>query len=289
MAVPDYYNILGVSKSASDSEIKKAYHKLARKHHPDLHQGDKDANRRFQQINEAYEVLKDPEKRKQYDAYGENWKHAEQFEKAKNTGRGESFYSGEGFHDDRFSDFFESLFGRQHYEDIRYRGADQHATLELSLEQITEDNKQVFTINGKNIRITIPAGVEDGSKIKLKGYGLPGHNGGPNGDLYISFKITEHPSFERKGANLYKTEYIGLYTSILGGEVIVEGLKEKLKVKVAPETQQNTVVRLKGKGLPFYKGEGRGDLYITFSIQIPTQLTEQEINLFKQLQALQKK
>lgn len=299
MAYIDYYKILGVNKNASQEDIKKAYKKLARKHHPDLNPSDPDAQRRFQEINEANEVLSDPEKRKKYDQYGENWKHAEEFEKQRQqygqyqgqagAGGGGYWSSGGGFSGDgEFSDFFESLFGSQGRRRTRstgFRGQDYNAELQLSLREAAETHKQVLTVNNKKIRITIPAGVEDRQTIKLGGQGGPGVNGGPAGDLYITFVIPEDPVFKREGNNLYVTAPLDLYTAILGGEQVVETLDGKVKLKVKPETQNNTKVRLKGKGFPVYKQEGQyGDLIVTWSVKIPTGLSDKQKELFRELQ-----
>src|ERR1700683_2245955 len=188
----DYYKVLGVSKTATQDEIKKAYRKLARKHHPDLNPNDKEANKKFQQINEANEVLSDPEKRKKYDQYGKDWQHADQFEQAKQQRerhpQGDSGYGFSGdFKDSDFSDFFSAMFGQQP-ETGRggrntFRGNDYNAELRLQLKDVYASNKQTIAVDGKNIRITIPAGVENGQKLKLSGHGSPGINGGPNGDL----------------------------------------------------------------------------------------------------------
>ncbi|WP_418536079.1 DnaJ C-terminal domain-containing protein [Odoribacter laneus] len=302
MAYIDYYKILGVNKDASQETIKKAYKKLARKHHPDLNPNDPDAQRRFQEINEANEVLSDPEKRKKYDQYGENWKHAEEFEKQRQqygqyqgqagAGSGGGFWSsGGGFSGDgEFSDFFESLFGAQGRRRTRstgLRGQDYNAELQLSLRDAAETHKQVLTVNNKKIRITIPAGVEDGQTIKLSGQGGPGANGGPAGDLYITFVIPEDPVYKREGNNLYRTAPLDLYTAVLGGEQVVETLGGKVKLKVKPETQNNTKVRLRGKGFPVYKQEGQyGDLIVTWSVKIPTDLSDKQKELFRELQRL---
>ena len=302
MAYIDYYKILGVNKDASQEAIKKAYKKLARKHHPDLNPNDPDAQRRFQEINEANEVLSDPEKRKKYDQYGENWKHAEEFEKQRQqygqyqgqagAGSGGGFWSsGGGFSGDgEFSDFFESLFGAQGRRRTRstgLRGQDYNAELQLSLRDAAETHKQVLTVNNKKIRITIPAGVEDGQTIKLSGQGGPGANGGPAGDLYITFVIPEDPVYKREGNNLYRTAPLDLYTAVLGGEQVVETLGGKVKLKVKPETQNNTKVRLRGKGFPVYKQEGQyGDLIVTWSVKIPTDLSDKQKELFRELQSM---
>ncbi len=309
MEFVDYYKILGIDKNASQDDIKKAYRKLARKHHPDLNPNDKNAHKVFQQINEANEVLSDPEKRKKYDQYGKDWQHAEQYEKARQEsaqrGRGGSpfegyqQYGGQGFggggfsgefDEGNYSDFFESIFGGgqgSRKKTSKFRGQDYQATLQLSLEDAYKTHKQTLTVNGKNIRITIPAGIEDGQVIKLKGHGAPGVNGGPAGDLYITFQVTEHPVFRRLGNDLYINANIDLYTAVLGGETIIDTMDGKIKLKVAAGTQNGSKARLKGKGFPVYKKDGEsGDLYVTYQVIIPTSLSEKEKQLFTELSQL---
>jgi len=298
----DYYRILGVEKTASADDIKKAYRKLARKYHPDLNPNDKEANKKFQQINEANEVLSDPEKRKKYDQYGKDWQHAEQFEQAKQQqqhyqhspgGGREEFFTGD-FGNGDFSDFFESLFGGARGSSgqrskAKFRGEDYQAELQIPLSEAAKTHQQTFTINGKSIRITIPAGIENDQKIKLKGHGGPGINGGPAGDLYITFTIVNNTPFKRKGDDLYITTDLDLYTAILGGEVTVDTLDGKVKLQIKPYTQNNSTIRLKGKGFPVYKQEGQhGDLYITWQVKLPTNLSEKEKALFTELAALSK-
>jgi curved DNA-binding protein len=291
----DYYKVLGLSKTATDDEIKKAYRKLARKYHPDLNPNDAAAHKKFQQINEANEVLSDPEKRKKYDQYGENWKHAEQYEQARRQ-QGQPFGGGrqqggfesfEGFGDEGFSDFFAQMFGnRQGHgrSKMQYRGEDYNAELQMNLTDAAITRQEVLTINGKKVRITIPAGVEDGQVIKLKGYGSPGINNGPAGDLYIKFVINNNTKFKRLGNDLYTTVDLPLYTAVLGGEITVDTLGGKIKLKVPPETQNGVKIRVKGKGFPVYKKEGHyGDLFVTYNVKIPTGLTEQQKELFRQL------
>jgi curved DNA-binding protein len=305
----DYYKVLGVSKTATQDEIRSAYRKLARKHHPDLNPNDKEANKKFQQINEANEVLSDPEKRKKYDQYGKDWQHAEAFEKAQQEagrqsrrgagrnpfggGEGGGTFTSEDFEqgDGGFSDFFESLFGgsgrRSAGGNARFRGQDYQAELQLSLTEAAATHQRVLTVNGKNIRITIPAGVANGQVIKLKGHGAPGANGGPDGDLYITFIIGDDPRWTREGDDLRMNAPLDLYTAVLGGESTVETLNGKVKLKIKPGTANGTTVRLKGKGFPVYKEEGKsGDLYVHLDIQIPTNLTEKEKELFLQLKHL---
>ncbi len=294
MAFVDYYKTLGIGKTATEEEIKKAYRKLARKLHPDLNPNDAEANKKFQQINEANEVLSDPEKRKKYDAYGEHWQHAEQYEQASrsrpqpssSSGRDEFTYSNGDEGD--FSDFFESLFGgargRGKSKQTKFRGNDFNASLQLNLSDAYTTHKQTFTINDKQIRITIPAGVANGQVIKLKGYGSSGMNGGPNGDLYITFVIEDDAKFKRVGDDLYSTAEIDLYTAVLGGDYTLDTFGGKIKLKVNPETQNGSTVRLKGKGFPIYKEEGKsGDLFVTWQVKIPTHLTEKQKELFREL------
>lgn len=313
----DYYKILGVNKTATQDEIRAAYRKLARKHHPDLNPDDKEAHKKFQQINEANEVLSDPEKRKKYDQYGKDWQHAEAFEKARQeagsrSSRGGNPFGGEGGspfgsgsfssedfepgEEGNFSDFFESLFGNAgrrsaggSARNAKYRGQDYQAELQITLDEAASTHQRVLTVNGKNIRITIPAGVANGQVIKLKGHGAPGANGGPDGDLYITFNIAEDARWTRDGDDLHMKAPLDLYTAILGGEITVDTLTGKVKLKIKPETAGETTVRLKGKGFPVYKKEGAsGDLYVTLDIKLPTRLSEKEKELFRQLKDLQK-
>jgi curved DNA-binding protein len=288
----DYYKILGLAKNASEDDIKKAYRKLARKLHPDLNPNDKEAHQKFQQVNEANEVLSDPEKRKKYDTYGKDWQHADQFEQQKKS-RGQSQYRDGGqFYDNAggsdFSSFFESMFGGSGgSSQAKFRGQDYNAELKLNLTDALLTHQQTLTVNGKNIRITIPAGIENGQVIKLKGYGAPGVNGGPAGDLFITFLITPHPVYKRLGNDLFTTVKIDLYTALLGGETTIETLTGKVKLTVKPETQAGTKIRLRGKGFPVYKKEGEsGDLYVTYEIELPTNLTEKQKNLFTELRKL---
>jgi curved DNA-binding protein len=290
----DYYKVLGVDKNASQDDIRKAYRKLARKHHPDLNPNEKEAHKKFQQINEANEVLSDPEKRKKYDQYGKDWQHAEQFEHTRQSQqqRSQGFEGGSfsgDFADSGFSDFFTSMFGNMggggfRQRQARFRGEDYHAELQLNLSDVYKTHQQVLTVNGKNIRITIPAGVENGQQIKIKGYGGEGINGGPSGDLFITFHVINNTKFKRKGNDLYADVDLDLYTAVLGGDVTVDALEGKVKLPVKPETQNGTKVRLKGKGFPVYKKEAEfGDLIITFQIKIPTNLTARQKELFEQL------
>ena len=251
MAYIDYYKVLGVDKSASSKDIKKAYRQLARLYHPDMNPNDKTAEERFKQINEAYEVLGNSKNRAKYDKYGKDWQQSEAFENAQRQGR------------NPFGNGFESA---------TYTATTQPRTL---------------TVNGKTIRITLPAGIQNNQQIKLKGYGGEGVNGGPNGDLYITFQILPDPTFERIGNDLKTKVTIDMYTAILGGEVQVSTLSGKVKLKVKPETQPGTTVRLKGKGFPVYTGGTFGDLFVTYNVELPKGLTDKQKELLEQMRKLQ--
>lgn len=322
----DYYNVLGINRNATEKEIKAAYRKLARKYHPDLNANNADAKRKFQEINEAHEVLSDPLKRKKYDQYGENWKHSEEYENARRQqresrnrgfGGGESFsgfgeqfrgssgryyqgtghaesFEGEGFGaesfdgpggDSMFSDFFQSFFGGGTQTGTRQRGKqkgqDYSAELHLTLNDILRTQQQTLSVNDKKIRITIPAGVKDEQTIKIAGHGGPAKE---PGDLYIKFHIAPHPQFKRVKDDLFMTAEIDLFTAILGGDLTIDTLYGKLKLKVKPLTQNGTRVKVRGKGVPVYKNEGKyGDLIVKLKVKLPESLTPQQHELFLQL------
>ncbi|RSK40430.1 DnaJ C-terminal domain-containing protein [Mangrovimonas spongiae] len=294
MAFIDYYKVLGISKNATEKDIKNAYRKLARKYHPDLNPNDKDAEKRFKEINEANEVLGNPENRKKYDDYGEHWKHADDIENAKQQQQ----YTQQNAYSDfdsrtqgDFSDFFESMFGGRASgtsgRQVKFRGQDYNAELQLQLKDVFTTHKRTLTVNNKNIRITIPAGIENGQVIKIKGHGGKGINGGPNGDLYIRFTIINNTRFKRDGDNLHATVDLDLYKAILGGDITINTFDGKAKLKIKPETQNGTTVKLKGKGFPKYKKEGVfGNLYVTYNIVTPKNLTDKEKALFKELEKI---
>ena len=284
----DYYHVLGLQKNANADEIKKAYRKLAKQFHPDANPDDATAKKKFQQINEANEVLSDPENRKKFDKYGKDWQHSEAFEQ---QARAQQQYGQQfgGFENEGgFSDFFSSMFGGNGRRSTgRQKGQDMNASFQLNLTDVFKTHQQTITVNGKNIRITIPAGVENGQVIKLKGYGQEGFGGGPAGDLFLTFKINNDTFFKRVGNDLQITQEIDLYTALLGGDVNLNTLHGKLKLKVKPETQNGTKIRVKGKGFPAYKQEELfGDLYVTYNVILPTGLTEKELELFEALKKL---
>lgn len=301
MAYIDYYKVLGIDKKATADEIKKAYRKLARKYHPDVNPGNKEAELKFKELNEANEVLSNAANRTKYDQYGEHWKHGKQYEQDQQQSRQSGGYGGFSEADfgggADFSDFFQSMFGRsggfaggsRGSASGKFKGQDVEASLSLHLRDAAKTHQQTFNINGKKVRITIPAGVSNGQKIKLKGHGNPGHNGGPNGDLFITFDIEEDQQFKRMGNDLSSELEIDLYTAMLGGETLVKTLDGTVKLKVKPETQNGTKVKLKGKGFPVYNKEGEfGDLYMTYVVKMPTNLTDQQKELFVQLKNLSK-
>ncbi len=297
MAFIDYYKVLELDKKADAAAIKKAYRKLARKYHPDVNPNNEEAHKKFQQINEANEVLSDPEKRKKYDRYGKDWEQSDQFHAYNQQRAQQQQYGGGGgfeqFGGGDFSSFFESMFGGgggfQQSRRAAYKGQDLQATLPLTLEQAMTTHKQTFTINGKQVRITVPAGVEHEQVIKLKGYGAPGSNGGPAGDLFITFTIMPHKDIRRQGNDLYLTKEIDLYTALLGGEVLIETLSGKVKLKVQPLTQNGTKTRLKGKGYPVYKQEGMfGDFYVTYEVKLPLSLSDKQKELLQEMKDQEK-
>lgn len=289
MGFIDYYRILGVERGATQQEIRKAYRKLAKQYHPDLNKDNPRAQEQFQAINEANEVLGDPEKRKKYDEYGENWKHAEEFEaqrrqyEAARKSRPDDSFGGYNFggfsNTSGFSDFFEELFGRRR----KRRGDDIQTTLTLPLSEIMTTRKKIITVNGKNIRITIPAGIGEGQKIRLKGHGEASPDG-ENGDLYITFHTTPERGFTRQGNDLHATLTTDLYTALLGGEALLPTLDgNSLRILVKPGTQPDSKLRLQGRGVPLYRHEeSRGDLILTIKIELPS-LNEQQKELLRQM------
>ena len=304
MGFIDYYKVLDLSKTADAKALKKAFRKLARKYHPDVNPDDKVAEQKFKQLNEAYEVLSDPEKRKKYDKYGKDWQHSEAFERAQqqrsqqsSQQRGQQFggSQGQNFGGQDFSDFFQSMFGddavfegnghrRQRRSTMAFPGQDYNAELHLKLRDVYQAQKQVLTINGKNIRLTIPAGVKNGQTIRIKNQGGEGVNGGKKGDLYLTFKIQSDATFRREKNNLFTEMDIDLYDMILGGKIDVPTLSGKVTVTLKPNTPNGKQIRLKEKGFPIYKKEGKfGDLYVKLNVLLPNNLSTKERELLEEL------
>jgi curved DNA-binding protein len=308
MDVKDYYKILGVEKTATAEQIKKAYRKLAVKYHPDKNPDNKAAEDKFKEINEAYEVLSDEEKRKKYDQFGENYKYYEQhggrpedFDWSQFGGGGQGrrysyqggnmedmFGGGEG----NFSDFFEQLFGSRFSGGRRQqqgpgRGRDVQATMQVSLEDAYTGATRQVEVNGSRLNIKLKAGLYEGQVIRLKGKGSPGRKGGENGDLLISIQLAPHPQYELKGQDIYTDLGIPLYTAVLGGKLTVPTPGASLSMNIPAGTDSGKVFRLKGKGMPAYGNDGAaGDLYIKAIIHIPANLSDKEKELFRQLSQL---
>ncbi len=300
MAFIDYYKILGVTKDASQADIKKAYRRLAKQYHPDLNKDNPQAKSRFQEINEANEVLGDPEKRRRYDEYGEHWKHSEEFE-AQQRNANHKWSQGDGFggfgsfgdftqsagNNSGFSDFFEQLFGKAFRGSVNPKGTDMQAVLQLSLQEAATTHRHSFEIEGEKIAITVPAGIADGQKIRLKGRGGRSTTGGERGDLYITFRIATDSRFTREGDNLLTTVVCDLYTLLLGGTAIVPTINGSARINIKPGTQPDSKLRLRGKGFPIYKQAGKaGDLIVTIKVQLP-KLNDKQAELLKGIMALQ--
>ena len=307
MTYKDYYKVLGVARTATTEEIKKAYRRLARRHHPDKNPGDKTAEEKFKEINEANEVLSDPEKRKKYDRFGVDWRHYQeaggqegQFDWSKFTARPEGEVHFEGGDVDEVlgsegaSDFFEALFGHglgreKGTRTFKFRGHDVKAEMQVSLEEAYSGTTRLLKLNGQTIRVRVNPGIEDEQVLRLPGKGTVGVNGGESGDLYLTVRVAKHTEFRREGKDLYSDMSVGLYTAVLGGKVDVKTLKGKIRVDVAEETPNGKVLRLSGLGMPEYKTKNKfGDLYLKVSVQIPQNLTAKEFELFKELASLRK-
>ncbi len=306
MDYKDYYQILGVDKKATTDQIKKAYRRLARQHHPDVNPNDPEAERKFKEVNEANEVLSDEEKRRKYDQLGADWQRYQQagpgsrsgfdWSQYQQQGDGEfSGFGGAGFNDGDFSDFFSSIFGGMNGGNARPRntrasaGSDYQAELELTLDDAYRGGPRTLNVNDKKLRINISPGVEDGQTIRLRDQGTPGRNGGPAGSLYLTLRVLPDARFARTGPDLTQEVPVPLYRALLGGEQVVDTLGGPVKINIKPETANGTRLRLRGKGFPVYKQPGQfGDLYLRLAVQLPQNLTDQEKSLLQQLAALRK-
>lgn len=310
MEYQDYYKILGVSKNADKKEIKSAYRKLARKYHPDVNQDDPQAEARLKKINEAYEVLSDPEKRATYDQLGPNWQQWQnsgqpggfnwrQWANAGNQrvrvrhsgGTGDAFGG-----TDQFSEFFNSIFGdigsRQgqtgaYQSDQNQSGQDIEHDIEISLTEAYLGTTRTLLKGGRRLEVKIPAGAQSGTKVRLRGQGQPGYGRGQSGDLYVKVKVGPDPRFERHGDNLYTPVRIDLYTAVLGGEVIVPTLSGDIRLKIPAGSQPGQSIRLRHKGMPKLRDPNQhGDLYARLKVDLPTELTPHQRELFEQLRRL---
>lgn len=323
MAGKDYYNILGLNRGASEKDIKQAYRKLARKHHPDVNPGDKAAEARFKEINEAYEVLSDAEKRKKYDEYGDQWQYAEQFARARQQQepqweftRGGTYSSYEDT-DDIFADLFREFGARG--SRVRSRptpGNDIEYPVDVTLEEAYHGTNRILSLRGqevcsgcggtgrihnlpcsncrgtgktireKRLEVKIPPGVANDSRIRFAGQGEQGNRGGSNGDLYLKVTVKPHSLFERKGDNLYATVNVPLFTAILGGEIQVPTIEGKVMLKIPAETQNGKVFSLAGKGMPHLNASGAGNLLAKVNVILPTNLSPEEKELYRKLSNL---
>jgi curved DNA-binding protein len=307
MTYKDYYAVLGVPKNASQSDIKKAYRKGAAKYHPDKNQGDKKAEEKFKELNEANEVLSDPEKRKKYDTLGADW---DKYQQGGGTGQGWQNYGqgGTSFRfegdpsdffgggDSGFSDFFEQFFGARasgggarSRQQRSFPGQDLQAEFEITLLEAYEGSTRTFELQGKSLRISIKPGAYDGQKLKIKGQGGKGVNGGPNGDLYLILKMVKDPRFTRQEDDLVTSINVSLYDAVLGERKEIPTMAGSVTMKIPEGAVSGQMLRLKGKGMPVYGKAGKyGDLLVKVNIVLPKNLSERELALFRELKSLSK-
>ena len=329
MDYKDYYKILGVDKSASQQEIKKAYRKLAAKYHPDKNPDDPGSEDKFKEVGEAYEVLKDPEKRKLYDQAGSDWKRYQRageqsgsefdwsrYASQQQQGGGGQYRTrvnvndifgeqsqgrgaGGGQSGNSFSSFFETLFGggfqqqqnQQHQQTFRRQkaatGEDTAANVTLPLEDIFTDTSKTFRISGERVKVKIPAGIEDGKRLKLKGRGNKSKFGASRGDLFLKIHVDIPENVERKGRDIYQDFDLDLYTAVLGGIVVVPTLNGKLKLNIPEGTDNGKLFKFPGRGLPGMNGKGgNGNYYVRCNVKLPEKLSDKEKKLFKNLAKL---
>ena len=270
MDYKDYYKILGVAKTASADEIKKAYRKLAVQYHPDKNLHDKSAEAKFKEINEANGVLSDKEKRKKYDELGENWQHYQNSERPGEREQGyrrdnRSYTNQEEFHEGDFSDFFESIFGersngRNQGKPRSSKGQDYKAEMQISLEEAYSGATRQLELHNQKLQLKIRPGIKDGQVLRLKEKGGKGINGGSDGDGYITTRIAAHPYYKRNGDDLYCDITVDLYTAILGGKTLIKTLRNPIKMNIEKGTDNGKVLRLKGLGMPRYDKENEGSI-----------------------------
>ena len=315
----DYYQTLGIARTASADDIKKAYRRLARQYHPDMHSGAKKAEmeKKFKELNEAHEVLSDPDKRKKYDQYGAQWEQAEAYERARQASGAQG--GGQGFGADSFSDIFENLFGGRsrngRTRGTALQGEDLETEVELSLREVlTGVTKRVqlqeptpcltcrgsgevrnrpcqaclgngHVMDSKMIEVKIPAGVQEGTRVRVAGKGQTGQQGGKRGDLYLHVTIGPDTVFRRQGSDLHATLPVWPWEAALGADVMAPTLSEPVRVKIPAGSRADSKLRLRGKGLPTATGS-HGDLFLTMQIVMPASVTEEERALYEQLRTL---
>ncbi|MEJ8756516.1 J domain-containing protein [Pontibacter sp. H259] len=306
MDYKDYYKILGVTKTATQADIKKAYRALAKKYHPDKNKNDKAAEEKFKDISEAYEVLGDEEKRKQYDQLGSNWR---QYQNAGGQGGRQQHYGGQGgfggfdsdmFGGGGFSDFFQQFFGGgggfgqqggrrgQAHHGYAPKGQDYEAEMEITLQEAYHGTSRLLNLHNQQLRITTKPGVADGQVLRIPGKGALAPGGGSPGDLYIKVFVKPDQHFERQGNDIYTTLPLDMYTAILGGDAHVNTLTGQLKLKIPAGTQNGKTLRMRGKGMPVYgKPDQHGDLYVKINVELPTHLSNEERDLLQKLRSLQ--
>jgi curved DNA-binding protein len=299
MEYKDYYEFLSVEPDTNVEDIKKAYRKLARKYHPDVNPNDEAARQRFNEINEANEVLTDPAKRAKYDQLTASWQAYQQTASENDfdwsqwitdavTGSPvnlDEILRSRGGRSTDFSDFFEAVFGDISTAPVSPSpGQDYTRKIEITLEEAFNGVSRILRIGDRRLEIKIPRGAKAGTKVRIRGEGSEGVAGGPKGDLYLDIEITPHPIFERMGDDLYTELPVDLYTAVLGGEATVPTFKGKIKLRIPPETQSGRTFRLKGQGMPHLKHpDQRGDLYAKAMVKLPENLTPAEIALFEEL------
>ena len=299
MEYKDYYKILGVKRDATSDEIRQAYRKLARKYHPDVNPNNKEAEERFKEINEAHEVLTDPEKRRKYDQLGANWQNYQQMGGDPNAFDWSQWAAGApgGGRQRVYTEYvdFDDLFGGGGGGGTRTRrtagfaldGRDFEQPVQITLEEAYYGTTRVIQTGERRLEVKIPAGVQTGSRVRVAGEGEPGRNGGRPGDLYLVIEVLEHPIYKREGNDLHMRQEVDLYTMILGGETTVQSLKGRLSLRIPPETKSGRVFRLKGQGMPSLRNPNEfGDLYVEVIPALPEKLSAKEKEMFRQLAEL---
>lgn len=310
MEYRDYYKILEVDKKATQDDIKKQYRKLARKYHPDKNPGDSVSEDKFKELQEAYEVLKDPEKRSKYDTLGSNWKQYQHagadgfdFSQWANSGNGRQYRSSDDIFGGvgGFSDFFQSFFagGQQHGRGFgggrrsagfrHMKGQNYEADIRLNLTDAFHGTSTLLNVDNRKIKINLKPGVKDGQTLRVKGKGAPSPGGGEPGDILLKINVINNTGFKLEENNLHLTVNIDLYTAILGGKISVNTMDQPISISIPPETSNGKVLRLKGKGMPVYgKTNEYGDLYLKINVTLPKQLSDEEVKLFEKLSLMRK-